>query len=404
MIPFGSGSFQLPFQDRTITVFTYKPVTYVHQPLIIIMAGALRNAAEYRDYATNLATKTNCIIAAPLFSLKDYPGLQYSLGNVFPDTAYDFTTLVLSQPTLPNPQSDWTLNIVPDVFSFVRAEVGLESYYLFGHSAGGLFSQVFALFLHWRLPEDLRPRRIISANSSPFCVFPAGPVMKQSAVSIDRDRCYSGPNFELTTSTDPTKRKRHRKLSKRISKEVRSLDNCNANEVTFEVSHTMNEIASNGINKHYNLAENPSALRNRSRFQQRPGPSLPFPYGLGGLLSPPPVEEYLRAPISFYVGDRDVNVYGALNATCEISVPMVHNVPADAQGPFRLFRSLNCFLTGAMLATQQKDFAWRINVANGCGHNGAAVLTIPKTSFVVFGSAEVQVELNREYQKQFVVP
>lgn len=71
-------------------------------------------------------------------------------------------------------------------------------YYLFGHGEGGQFVNTFALFLYPLLDKEHRPVRMIVGNVG-TAIFPGPPIMRESAIKINRSKCYTGPNCDLTS-------------------------------------------------------------------------------------------------------------------------------------------------------------------------------------------------------------
>jgi poly(3-hydroxybutyrate) depolymerase len=54
--------------------FSYKPVSYNARssPLLVVLHGAQRNAADYRDWSKALADKTGALVVAPHFPAEQY--------------------------------------------------------------------------------------------------------------------------------------------------------------------------------------------------------------------------------------------------------------------------------------------------------------------------------------------
>lgn len=375
-LPIGSSSFEIPFMDHKITVEIFKPSTYVDQPLLIVMPGVVRSATNARNDAIGLACKCACLVAAPHLSTIDFPtAADYDHGAVFPNDAYDEKTGALIKPTQPNPRNLWSLNVVLDVFHYIRdqeANINLK-YYLFGDGAGGQFINAFALFLFPLLTKPERPVRMVIANLG-LATFPGYPIMKESAIQVNRSKCYTGPNSQLTTRT---KRK----------------ETCCLTEAHIDC--------------HYNYERNgPCIFKDRCRFRSlSSNRQLPYPFGLGNIIPQPSVKKYLRAPIIFFMGERDVNVNGGINPECETIFPIAHGPYDVIEGPFRLFKNLNCYLTGQAIACQLKSSSrWKALVAFDCDHNAAAILSAQNAAFAVFGNKTCRFIRNPHYLSQYVVP
>jgi hypothetical protein len=375
-LPIGSSTFVIPFMGHDITVEAFKPSTYAAQPLLIVMPGVVRSASNARNDAIGLACKCACVVAAPHLSNENFPNQDYDHGAVFPLEAYDAKTGALKQPTTPKPASQWSLNIVTRVFEHVRAQennFGLQ-YYLFGDGAGAQFIQTFALFLYPILLPSQRPVQMTVANPG-VLTLPGFPVMKESSVTVNRSKCYTGPNRQLTTRY-----------------QVRSVpDGC-----CLTLAR---------INRHYNFRRHPRIFKDKCRFREASLRQLPYPFGLGNIIPQPSLDQYLVAPLMFFMGERDVNVNGGINPECEVIFPIDHGPFDLIEGPFRLFKNLNCYLTGQSIALQfKKTCLWKATVAFDCDHNAAAVLSAQNAAKTIFGSKTCNFIRNRYYMSQYVVP
>lgn len=377
-LPIGCSSFIIPFMGHDITVETFKPSTYVDQPLLIVMPGVVRSATNARNDAIGLACKCACLVAVPHLSTEHFPtAADYDHGAVFPNDAYDPVTGALRQATQPNPPDQWSLNVVLSVFHHIRTKesnVNLK-YYLFGDGAGGQFINAFALFLFPLLPKPEQPVRMVIANLG-VATFPGFPIMKENAINVNHSECYTGPNRQLTT---------RRKVKQGFP------DYCRMMKVR--------------INRHYNYPHNPSIFEDKSRFRAVSRRQLPYPFGLGNIEPLPNLEQYLHAPLTFFMGERDVNVNGGINPNCEVIFPIDHGPFDLIEGPFRLFKNLNCYLTGHALALRfQKICRWKALVAFDCDHNAAAMLSAENAARAIFGHKTCRFIRNRGYLRQYVVP
>ena len=124
----GAGRFTLDARGRQLEVFTYRPALYADGPLIVVLHGMNRNAADYRDNARPLAERFGALVAAPHFDLQQFPPEAYQRGGVLRDG-------------MPQPPEAWTFSYIGDVVEAVRRRTGRADlpYYLVGHSAGGQF-------------------------------------------------------------------------------------------------------------------------------------------------------------------------------------------------------------------------------------------------------------------------
>lgn len=377
-LPNGSSSFIIPFQGHDITVETFKPSTYADQPLLIVMPGVVRSATNARNDAIGLACKCACLVAAPHLSTEHYPTSgDYDHGAVFPNDAYDPMSGALRQATHPNPREKWSLNIVLRVLERVRTKENNANlkYYLFGDGAGGQFINAFALFLFPLLPTLEQPVRMVIANLG-VATFPGYPIMREDAIHVNRDKCYTGPNFQLTT---------------RREVEQGYPDYCCLTEAL--------------INCDYDYSQNHDIFEDEFRFRPASLNQLPYPFGLGNIAPLPNLEQYLEAPVTFFMGERDVNVNGGINPQCEVIFPIDHGFYDQIEGPFRLFKNLNCYLTGQAIAQEfQKLCRWKALVAFDCDHNAAAMLSAENNAQAIFGDKTCEFIRNVNYLRQYVVP
>lgn len=377
-LPIGSSTFTVNCMGKTITVEAFKPPTYVDGPLLCAMHGVVRSATNARNDAIGLACKCSCLVVAPHLSTENFPtAADYDHGGVFPNDAFDPVTGELTQPTQPKPVDQWSLNVVLCVLEHVRAKESNENlkYYLFGDGAGGQFINAFALFLYPLLPAHEQPERMVAANLG-VATFPGYPIMKEDAIHVNRCECYTGPNCELTT---------------RCKVKQGYPDYCC--------------LTAAYINRNYNYPENPCIFKDKCRFRCPSLRQLPYPFGLGNIVPFPDLEQYLQAPLTFFMGERDVNVNGGINPECEAIFPIDHGPLDLIEGPFRLFKNLNCYLTGQALALRfQKTCCWQALVAFDTDHNAAAMLHAQNAAQAIFGPKTCELIRNINYLSQYVVP
>jgi pimeloyl-ACP methyl ester carboxylesterase len=146
-IPEGRWRFQFVDRkgqsDRPMEVFTYRPRRCDSRcPIVFVLPGIRRNAADYRGYWELKADKYSFSVVAPVFSRKDWPkAAGYNLGGVE------------GQPD----REKWAYSAIEHLFDEVRD--GHNGYAIFGHSAGGQFVQRMALLL-----PDNRATVMVAAN------------------------------------------------------------------------------------------------------------------------------------------------------------------------------------------------------------------------------------------------
>jgi len=118
--------------ERPITVHAYRPATCDAKcPLVVVMAGVQRNAADYLRFWEKSADRYKLVVVAPEFTKKSWPkAAAYNLGDI---------------AAHPDDPPKWSYSAVEHLFDEVAE--GRTGYVLFGHSAGGQFVHRMALFL-----------------------------------------------------------------------------------------------------------------------------------------------------------------------------------------------------------------------------------------------------------------
>ncbi len=157
-----------------VRVFITRPLHLeADRPIVFVMHGVNRNAADYRDQWHELAKEHSFLLVVPEFSDRHFPGTEsYNLGNVF-----DRDGKAVSRPR-------WSYSVIEPVFDEVRRRFGMTArrYSLYGHSAGAQFVHRFI----FHVPEA-RVSQIVSANAGWYMMpdfeqdFPYG--MRRSAVT-----------------------------------------------------------------------------------------------------------------------------------------------------------------------------------------------------------------------------
>jgi len=134
------------WQGPPITVYSVEPRSVDEDaPVVFVMHGVLRNAADYRDNWIGLAREYGLNIYAPEFDAERFPGAaSYNLGGVGSDAASAF-------------------DAIEPLFARLRAQRGLTAtgYVVFGHSAGAQFVHRFACFA---VPEHLQLAIVANAG------------------------------------------------------------------------------------------------------------------------------------------------------------------------------------------------------------------------------------------------
>lgn len=128
----GSFDFTVPQTGKKMEVFSYQPPgANANTPVVFVLTGLNRNAAEYRDSWVENAKKNKLIVIAPLFSEADYPSNDgYNLGNIENAKTHQV-----------NPKGEWAFTVIDDLFADMQKQgvTKQQDYYLFGNSAGCQF-------------------------------------------------------------------------------------------------------------------------------------------------------------------------------------------------------------------------------------------------------------------------
>ena len=129
--------------DRPMRVYTYRSRKCDSAcPMVIVLHGGKRNAAEFRDYWVPLSDHYNFLVVAPEFSERNWPkSAGYNLGDAAET----------------KDREKWAFAAIEHLFDEMRD--GQTSYVLFGHGAGAQFAQRFAI-----LRPDNRASVIVAAN------------------------------------------------------------------------------------------------------------------------------------------------------------------------------------------------------------------------------------------------
>lgn len=172
-------------------------------PVVFVMHGTRRNAAEYRDSWAETARRLGFLLVCPEFPSGRYPRKAYQLGGLVDGSGGRA------------PQESWTFGKVERLFDLVKALTGntSERYHIYGHSAGAQFVHRLALFAPWA-----RFATAVAANSGWYTMptyggkkFPYG--LRRSGVSRDALKEAFGRRLVVllgerdTDAGDPTLRK-----------------------------------------------------------------------------------------------------------------------------------------------------------------------------------------------------
>lgn len=133
----GKGMFSFSaWKGPPLSVHTYVPGgAGAKTPVLFVMHGAGRNAAEFRDYWVEIAERKGVIVVSPEFDAVRFPGIySYAMGGMTVGERY-------ARPKIS------AFDAIEPIFDAVRARTGsrVPDYVLFGHSAGGQFAHRFVL-------------------------------------------------------------------------------------------------------------------------------------------------------------------------------------------------------------------------------------------------------------------
>lgn len=195
----GAGNFQFADAngnaDRPIRVWYYRPQTWTKDsPIVFVMHGVKRDAQRYLNDWAPYAEQYHFLLVCPEFDAARFSTKAYQCGNI------------LDESMRPVPQARWTFSTIENLFDYVRLITGdkSQSYYIYGHSAGGQFVHRFALFM-----PNARYERAVAANPGWYTMptysghkFPYG--LRDSNLAESALRKSFGRNFELLLGTEDT--------------------------------------------------------------------------------------------------------------------------------------------------------------------------------------------------------
>lgn len=151
-------------KEKTITVHYYKPKKFTPgSAVIMVIPGAGRNGADYRDAWVEKADRYNLIVISPEYSEENYPGFwSYNLAGMMTDVKMNADKTDIAGFTISLQPNEWIFNDFDRIFNRVKDKLKLttDTYDMFGHSAGGQILHRFALF-----NTTNKANRILASNS-----------------------------------------------------------------------------------------------------------------------------------------------------------------------------------------------------------------------------------------------
>lgn len=190
----GSGKFLIEggFQkEKTISIHYYKPENLKPESqTILVLPGAGRNGDDYRDAWIEQAEKYTILVLSLEYSETHYPGISnFNLAGMISDVVLNKERTGVDSFKISQNTNEWIYNDFDRIYDVVKAELNLnlDSYDMFGHSAGGQILHRFAIFK----PQH-KANRILASNSGWYTVptdfdsFPVGlKDINSSAKEID---------------------------------------------------------------------------------------------------------------------------------------------------------------------------------------------------------------------------
>ncbi len=159
-LPSGASDFTIEDSaaepDQPVTIFSWCPEDLnPDTPILIVLHGYKRNAEQYRDDWLPHAERLGGLLLSPEFSQAAFPGPRaYEVGNMRTTDRRSFL-----------PRERWSFGLIERLFDIVKERTGSarDSYWLYGHSAGGQFVHRLALF-----QENARFDVAIAANAGAY--------------------------------------------------------------------------------------------------------------------------------------------------------------------------------------------------------------------------------------------
>ncbi len=131
-------------------LYSIPPLVDADSQIVIIIPGAKRNAQQYRDEWDHLAVANHFITLVVGAAERSFPTeYEYNLGGVVDSSGN------------PRPETEWLFSAMDPLFDDFKSRFGSkrETYNLYGHSAGGVFVQLFVLF-----KPNAKVETVVAAN------------------------------------------------------------------------------------------------------------------------------------------------------------------------------------------------------------------------------------------------
>ncbi len=178
----GSGKFLIDgsfIKEKTIVIHYYKPKNLKSESsVIIVLPGAGRDGNEYRDAWIEKAELYNLLVLSPEYNEEHYPQFwSYNLAGMITDVKINEERTAMTSFKISENPNEWIYKDFDRIFNLAKQNLNLnmDSYDLFGHSAGGQILHRFTIF-----KSESKANRILSSNSGWYTVpkdiedFPTG--------------------------------------------------------------------------------------------------------------------------------------------------------------------------------------------------------------------------------------
>lgn len=155
------GGFQ---KAKTIVIHYFKPENYTKEsPVVFVVPGAGRNGDDYRNAWVDKAKEYGLIVLSPEYSESYYPDFwSYNLAGMIKDVEINEERTAMTKFRLNDNPEEWIYNDFDRIFYLIKKELNLtiDSYDMFGHSAGGQIVHRLAIF-----KSESLANRMLASNS-----------------------------------------------------------------------------------------------------------------------------------------------------------------------------------------------------------------------------------------------
>jgi len=374
-IPFSVGISEYTITSEfntndTLKIYIYRPVTLTNNNIVIYLPGRNGNGKEYALQTTFL-NEYNSSLGVILDFAHDKSTSEYEYCNLFPQSSYDQTNNILLPNSTFNLESEWNCHWVFDAFQFVQSiwSQAPTSYILYGIDAGSLYVGNFLfLFDIMTYPNKTAPLKTILGVSS-FYFFPTGQGrLSTNIIGNVNTNTTSTPVYPELINYQDLNIKNFQSIQTNL---INSLNNDNCLETYYSYVSNFYSLMQNSINPALENINDPTiydldtSLNSDYIFPQGPG-NLP----LSNIDLMNCKAFFLQSNILYILYMKDTNIYGGVTAEGKNIPNLMSNDQSSTQGPFRLFRGINCYFSN-QIACSNMDLPFNMNycIIPGCGHN-----------------------------------